>query len=725
MIISEGRIVMRLTKVVLFCLFATLPIIGGQGCTDTDGIFDDCTSDEQCPEGRICLNKLCLEPQCDTDEITCDRQCVNPRIELEFCGGCDGCPELPSTEPLQCLEGQCVYRCQEGFVDTDGDIDRINGNGCECQTDGPEICDGKDNDRDGLTDAEDDDVVPCNTEPGAAAQCIAGSCALACEVGAVDLNSDLGNGGDGCECQISDEVCDGEDNDCDGATDGDDEALSLAECPVVEGAEAVDCAGAACIYACQEDTLDVNGDLEEGIGGDGCECTPGGVDVCDGVDNDCDGDVDDEDDDFEPPACALSVGACEGAQALCEGGQAVECPESVYREVAEVNGLRFQTEETLCDEVDNDCDGDSDELCCQEVSAFEVAGGDEFFNALDAVSNEAGTQVAVLTTNNLDGDFEVLLLDENGGLTATISNLGSSVTSGRASLHRNPTDEKYVFVRFNDDRIFITDIFENGTASAALIVTLGQSVRPIKTVDVGSGAFWVAGITNGRTLRIFSIRGGSVEATDSVSPDDLGFFFTIDDVSFQDGDVFVRGELAATNDGSSLERSLYVIQVDLAGTFPSVSRDNMRLFDKTSLDTIGRNSGGSKLIGDNLYRVIQEVDVNVLVRQSLSRGQGGPQERLTSATSLEMDLRNVHHFDLQAILVVDIGDTAGPPFLNRLDEMGSENVLLLNVDSFEFGRKISAPHRHGVFIGTVGIDNTSARLFSSILNIEGQPLCPQ
>lgn len=59
----------------------------------------------------------------------------------------EDCNELPNTV-ADCRDNSCVYECEEGFVDLDDDLEAT---GCECEA-SAEVCDGTDNDCDGIVD---------------------------------------------------------------------------------------------------------------------------------------------------------------------------------------------------------------------------------------------------------------------------------------------------------------------------------------------------------------------------------------------------------------------------------------------------------------------------------------------------------------------------------------------------------------------------------------------
>ncbi|HVR04069.1 MAG TPA: MopE-related protein [Polyangia bacterium] len=154
----------------------------------------------------------------------------------------------------------------------------------------PEVCDGLDNDCNGrIDDVPGFDMsgdtqscggcgIACPTRPNGVAACVMGGCVAVCAAGFVDTDRNAANG---CECKLTNngiEICDGVDNDCNGAVD--------------DGVGAVNYPGPA-------------GTIGVGVCAAGLEICQGGrlvqmvpprlpsPEICDGLDNDCNGKVDD------------------------------------------------------------------------------------------------------------------------------------------------------------------------------------------------------------------------------------------------------------------------------------------------------------------------------------------------------------------------------------------------------------------------------------------------
>ena len=76
------------------------------------------------------------------------------------------------------------------------------------------------------------------------------------------------------------------------------------------------------------------------------------LDDCDGLDNDCDGDADDE---GTAPDADLQQGVCAGSLRVCGGTSGWVEPD--YTAITD-----YETVESRCDALDNDCNGQADDL---------------------------------------------------------------------------------------------------------------------------------------------------------------------------------------------------------------------------------------------------------------------------------------------------------------------------------------------------------------------------
>ena len=265
-----------------------------------------------------------------------------------------------------------------------------------CVIDGPEKCDGRDNDCNGQVDDVDTTapehcggcghdctrLVAC----AEAATCTAGVCGFTqCSTDCYDVDHD---GRNGCEvtclraavsgAPATDETsptlrCNGNDDDCDGKVDEDADLCTDLDncgrcghrCVVLHGTPACAAAGPApctvnpteaCrILACEPGWVDL-----DRLYPTGCEyaCTPSGPEICNGKDDDCDGKIDQADPDIAT-APGEGVTCFGGALGLCADAAHAGTRHCVAGTFACTGGAVLAPRSLVetCNGVDDDCDG--------------------------------------------------------------------------------------------------------------------------------------------------------------------------------------------------------------------------------------------------------------------------------------------------------------------------------------------------------------------------------
>ncbi len=178
------------------------------------------------------------------------------------------------------------------------------------------------------------------------------------------------------------EICDNLDNDCNGATDeGCDDDFDQ-YCDANMGAIGHP-------YACLAgpgDCDDSNSDIH-----------PGAKELCDNVDNDCDDKTDSDDGDIlndDPQLCEAQTGVCAGAKkfaTMCKAGVWAKCDMPQYQGW----NIFYSTVEN-CDDMDNDCNGATDEGCDNDQDGFcaknkKIVGAPAVCTTLDPISGQKVT----------------------------------------------------------------------------------------------------------------------------------------------------------------------------------------------------------------------------------------------------------------------------------------------------------------------------------------------
>ena len=421
------------------------PVAGNRGCWGGPGSdeFDACTAYSvlvlERSLGGVCVDldgdgveRAGGQNRCEDDN--CEAMPNPDQADRDGDGqgdACDLCPD--AADPFGAGADQdgdgrgdacdnCPADANPNQEDRDGDG---LGDACDpCFPVGPEVCNGADDDCNGQVD---------EGEPGGGAVCnsgLPGDCAagvLRCLAGQLACDP---------ENDPRAEVCNGADDDCDGAVDDNAEG-ALAPCDGGDGVcenAVVECLDGALVCTsliepglevCNGVDDDCNGLIDEGNpGGEGrCDtgergiCADGhtlcrdgalvclglgepGDEVCDGLDNDCDGEADDGLPMAGPCDTGLS-GACAEGHLSCD--VAFECVPNVAPS-AEV-----------CDGLDNDCDGivdntpeGEDQACATGdpgvcARGLRVCAGGRFICAPDQAGEAEGCD---LLDNDCDGTID-------------------------------------------------------------------------------------------------------------------------------------------------------------------------------------------------------------------------------------------------------------------------------------------------------------------------------
>jgi hypothetical protein len=142
-------------------------------------------------------------------DVAPDEFAFLPECEL---GDLSSCPELLGARAIDCVDQYCLYVCEAGFADRNGDIALgAAGNGCECS--GVEVCNGVDDDCDGVID----EGVSAGVCPLQVGVCVGAEATCA----QPECNADVYQAARHTERYVEgfDGLCDGLDNDCNGSVD--------------------------------------------------------------------------------------------------------------------------------------------------------------------------------------------------------------------------------------------------------------------------------------------------------------------------------------------------------------------------------------------------------------------------------------------------------------------------------------------------------------------------
>lgn len=388
----------------------------------------DCETDDDCPDAFTCQMRdehlSCIPVtnscSCNADFAGDVRICEQSNefgtcIGRETCDGDLGWTGCSASEPAAEI-------CNQADDDCNGFTDDLPGLGEVCEREGevdgetiacsgrlictidspdpvctatepmPEICNFLDDDCDGTTDEGFE---------GRGDVCIVGVGACQ-QFGVNDCSVD----GSGFACSVEaglpvDEICDGLDNDCDGAADETFDGIRT-PCSVGSG-------------ACLRRGFRLCGDDGQSVVCS-AEAAQPAQETCNGVDDDCDSVVDEGYDSLNT-ACTAGLGICQrvGVQICTADGTGTVCSQSPGEPLIET-----------CNGFDDDCDGSNDEehpqlgQVCQvgigtcARSGIYICSDDEQSTQCDAVVIEPGVETCDYQDDDCDGSTDEIFTDANG-----------------------------------------------------------------------------------------------------------------------------------------------------------------------------------------------------------------------------------------------------------------------------------------------------------------------
>jgi len=360
---------------------------------------------------------------CDSKDNDCDTfvdEDVTTRFYRDLDGDGYGSPD----------DVQDACESPMGFVAVGTDCDDTD---ASVNPGGIEICNEIDDDCDGLIDEEVGTTTWYSDADGdgyGAAE-ITGSLCSELPIGHVWLGGDCDDS-DPLSFPEAEEVCDGEDNDCDGEIDEDGGTVWYAD---LDGDGAGDAGTVHISCTAPSDYVSTPFDCDD----TDATVRPGGTEICNDVDDDCDTEVDEaatdalvwhqdlDGDGFGDPGTTLAACTLPSGH-VADGTDCDDADGAIHPDAEEVCNSVDDDCDELIDDADGDLSGgeiffldsdgdgwgteDSETLACEEPSGWSDEAGD--CDDADPEVHPEGSEICDGLDNDCDGIIDPDALDSDG-----------------------------------------------------------------------------------------------------------------------------------------------------------------------------------------------------------------------------------------------------------------------------------------------------------------------
>jgi hypothetical protein len=412
--------------------FTEAACIATEGWVEDDTDCDDTDEDIHPAATEICNE---IDDDCDGDIDDDDTDVTETETwYIDYDGDGYGSSDYTSSS----------CEAASGWVDDDTDCDDMDS---AIHPDASETCNEIDDDCDELVDDDDSDVSGTSTwyaDNDADGFGNADDTSESCEAlsGTVSDATDCDDA-DGTVNPDADEVCNEIDDDCDGDIDDEDTDVTGTSTWYIDhdgdGFGSVDYTESACEAPSGwvDDDTDCN-DIDADV-------NPDATEICNEVDDDCDGDIDDADADLTEPTTWYADADADGYGDPDDSSVSCEAPSGTSEDGTDCDDADADVNPgapEICNEVDDDCDGDIDsddsdiagastwyidddgdgygsedetETLCEAPDGYVSTAGD-CDDADDAVSPD-GTETCNEIDDDCDGDIDDDDADVTGGDT--------------------------------------------------------------------------------------------------------------------------------------------------------------------------------------------------------------------------------------------------------------------------------------------------------------------